>query len=99
MWYLLIQLEAFELRENIENMQITGDIADAVELEKDIASRLAMEGVELERYLEEKDVEHMKLSAARIIYLSKVVASYLHIFYLSTLIKLMRIFLCRHLTK
>lgn len=64
-------LEAFELRESIEEIKAKGDIADAVELEKDVREKINREGHTIEKFMKDSEVENMKLSAARLIYLSK----------------------------
>jgi hypothetical protein len=61
------------MRESIESLKTSGwDLADAVEMEKDIACQLAKEGDKFQKYLEDNEHSNMKTSAARIIYLSKV---------------------------
>ena len=65
----VLQREAFELRELIEAIT---DTTDAVELEKNITDKIELEGNKLQKYLEKGDVEEMKRSAARLVYLSKV---------------------------
>ena len=74
----MVQLEAFELREKIEAIRSEGDLADAIELEKEIDSDIAREGETLDIYLDiafrdtgAADVETLKRSAARLMYLSK----------------------------
>lgn len=68
-----MQVEAFELREAIEEVRARGDITDALETEKQIASRIKRAGDNMELSLKIDDFENMKKSAARIIYLCKVI--------------------------